>query len=108
RPVAIAPGPPGRLDACELGLERAPVVVGAGDRGPDRLDLVVEQLLGLGCVEIGGRKTQRPLHLVRLQPGAEIEEGFGAIERRAGAAERAALRGEAAEPVEEERLPAQR
>src|SRR5579859_2927676 len=83
-----APGAPRGLDAGQLGVESRPVIV-RRDWRPQRLDLVVEQLLRLRLGEIG---VAQALGALGLEPGQlppELGEALLRIEVAARTAQSA-------------------
>ena len=82
--------------AASLALNGGPVVA-LGDRRPDRLDLVVEQLLRLGAGEIGVGQPLRPVRLVS-RPAAARNAGERLAARRGRRAGPASARASDAAP----------
>ena len=101
---AQAIGLAGGFQRGELGLEGAPVV-GLIDARPDRLDLLIDQLLGFGGREVGmvERVGAQRLKPRKLRP--EVLKGIFSVDFPPDTGQGAGL--VAAEPVEEEGLPAQ-
>ena len=90
----------------EFGLQRSPVILRL-DRGPDRLDLVDQHLLRLDGGEHRRLQPLGPVGVMFEQGEAEGVEGLALVQFPARPLQRPRRGGEAAEPVEEERLPAQ-
>uniref|UniRef100_A0A0N4ZIR1 LigA n=1 Tax=Parastrongyloides trichosuri TaxID=131310 RepID=A0A0N4ZIR1_PARTI len=101
--------PPGRLRRLQpgqFGLQRRPVVGGVNG-APQGLDLVDQQLFGFGRGEHRMLQPLGPVGLMLHQGEAEGVEGLALIGLAAHPAQRPRRRAEPAEPVEEDRLPAQ-